>query len=261
MRPVIQCWLKHWMRDQQLRRFIELFAEKVYQDKNQPLQFKFNTVKTSTARSYTLQKEVQVLRQLSCQLYYHLKSIRNIDIREIEVLYVLYQKEAKYMFFATNPLKDEDIFSRIQNEWEQNNLQVITTSPHKPYGEENNTKKKRKERSERHAEDLKRHVVLIPESFDELPESGIYLVKPIIYKNIKNTRRTTVLSSSVNYKSSSQRRLEISNIWQKTAVYLMPGTALLWKTMWYGFIIQWESRVSLGASYYRTRIRGVDINP
>lgn len=142
MSPVIQCCLKHWMRGQQLRRFIELFAEKVYQDKNQPLQFKFNTVKTSTARPYTLQNEVQVLRLLSCQLYYHLKSIRNIDIREIEVLYVLYQKEAKYMFFATNPLKDEDIFSRIQNEWEQNNLQVITTSPHKPYGEEDNTKKK-----------------------------------------------------------------------------------------------------------------------
>ena len=95
------------MRDRQLRRFIKLFAEKVYQDKNQPLQFKLNMVKTSTAKPYTLQKEVQVLRQLSCQLYYHLKSISNIDIREIEVLYVLYQKEAKFMFLATNPLKDE----------------------------------------------------------------------------------------------------------------------------------------------------------
>ena len=193
---------KQTSRKQELEKFLKLLSVNVRTRERNPKRcFLHGTVRVRLTRSFTEEKENQILRQLSSQLYYRFKSIPETNITEIQVLNVLYNKETKYLFFATNPLDNHEVFLKIQKEWKQNKIEDLTTSNYLPSGKTDNQKEIRKERSERHARKLQKNVFnsdidnnLIKfiksntsapgkiffsyETLEKLPNHGIYFVKP-----------------------------------------------------------------------------------
>ena len=92
-------------RQQKLESFIKLISINV-RGRNplkNPLKCLFREVEQRPTRSFKEEKETQILKQLSSQLYYRFMS-KNTDISEVQVLHVFNENRTRYLFFATNPL-------------------------------------------------------------------------------------------------------------------------------------------------------------
>lgn len=190
-------------RKLELKNFLKLLSVSVIEHEGNARRcfLRMMTVEVRKSRSFSQEKENQILRQLSSQLCYRFKAIPDMNITEIQVLHVSCNKDTKYMFFATNPLDNNEVFFKIQEEWEQKKIQALTTLKYQPSGKTDNLREIRKERSERHAKKLQQNVfnstsdnnlikfiqnhTAVPgkiflsyESLRKLPNYGIYFVKP-----------------------------------------------------------------------------------
>ena len=194
---------KPQLRKRDLENFVRLISMEVRKGNKDPVECSFHRVKQRPTRSFKEEKKIQVLRQLSSQLFYRFMSLENTDISEIQVLRVSNKNKTRYLFFATNPLEKEKNFKVIKKEWEENNLQDLVTEKYQPYGADLDEKFRRTERSKRHAKKLNQRV-FSEKTADELilfirnnnvkgkifsseptslPDDGIYFVNPYKVKS------------------------------------------------------------------------------
>ena len=192
-------------RQQKLESFIKLISINV-RGRNplkNPLKCLFREVEQRPTRSFKEEKETQILKQLSSQLYYRFMS-KNTDISEVQVLHVFNENRTRYLFFATNPLTQEKNFHVIKGEWEKYNLESLVTKEYQPHGVNEIEMMRRANRSKRHVGKLKQRVYskakadqfisfiqsnngqgkMFSSQWDSLPNDGIYFVNP--YKVIAN---------------------------------------------------------------------------
>ena len=185
-------------RKRQLEDFVRLISMEVREGNKDPVECSFHQVKQRSPRSFKEEKKIQILKQLSSQLYYKFMSLKTTDISEIQVLHVSKKNKTRYLFFATNPLQKEKNFKVIKKEWEDNNLQDLVTVKYQPYGVDSDERFRRAERSKRHAKKLKERVFsdktadelvhfirsknvegkICGTHPDPLPPDGIYFVNP-----------------------------------------------------------------------------------
>ena len=187
----------------QLQSFLRLISIEVRQGEKNPVECSFHQVKQRPSRSFKEEKQTQILKQLSSQLYYRFMSLENTDRSEIQVLCVFNKIRTRYLFFATNPLEKEKNFKTIKKEWEENNLGDLVTEEYQPSGVDEAERFYRAECSKRHAGKLKQRVFSSTKSDelisfirkhnikgrffikqpDSLPEDGIYFVNPYHVKS------------------------------------------------------------------------------
>ena len=192
-------------RQQKLESFVKLISTNV-RGRNplkNPLKCLFREVEQRPPRSFKEEKETQILKQLSSQLYYRFMS-KNTDISEVQVLHVFNKNKTRYLFFATNPLTQEINFQVIKEEWGKYNLESLVTKEYQPHGINEDEMMHRANRSKRHAGKLKQRVYsnakadrfisfiqknngqgeIFSSRWDPLPNDGIYFVNP--YKVTEN---------------------------------------------------------------------------
>ena len=186
----------------QLQSFLKLISIEVREGEKNPVQCCFHPVKQRPSRSFKEEKQTQILKQLSSQLYYRFMSLENTDISEIQVLRVFNKTRTRYLFFATNPLEKDKSLKTISKEWEENNLGDLVTGEYKP-SRIDEAEIYRADCSKRHAEKLKQRVFSVTKG-DELisfirknnikgrfftkqpgplPADGIYFVNPYHVKS------------------------------------------------------------------------------
>ena len=187
----------------QLQAFLRLISIEVREGEKNPVECSFHQVKQRPSRSFKEEKQTQILKQLSSQLYYRFMSLENTDISEIQVLRVFNKIKTRYLFFATNPLEKEKNFKTIKKEWEENNLGDLVTEQYKPSGVDKAERSYRADCSKRHAAKLKQRVFsatkgdelvsfirrnnikgrFFTKQRDSLPDDGIYFVNPYHVKS------------------------------------------------------------------------------
>ena len=187
----------------QLQHFLKLISIEVREGERNPVECSFHQVKKRPSRSFKEEKQTQILKQLSSQLYYRFMSLNNTDISEIQVLRVFSKMKTRYLFFATNPLEKENNFKTIKKEWEENKLGDLVTEEYKPSVVDEAEIFYRGECSKRHAGKLKQRVFsatkgdelisfirknnfkgrFFTKESDSLPEDGIYFVNPYHVKS------------------------------------------------------------------------------
>ena len=194
---------KSQLRKKNLEDFVRLISMEVREGNKDPVECSFHRVKQRPTRSFKEEKNIQILKQLSSQLYYKFMSLKNTDIGEIQVLRACNKNKTRYLFFASNPLEKEKNFKVIKKEWEDNNLQDLVTKEYQPDGADSDEKFRRAERSKRHAKKLSQRLFsektadelinfirnnnekgkIFSSEPNSLPDDGIYFVNPFKVKS------------------------------------------------------------------------------
>lgn len=194
---------KPQLRKKTLENFVRLLSMEVKEGNKDPVECSFHQVKQRPTRSFKEEEKIQILKQLSSQLYYRFMSLENTDISEVQVLRVSKENKTRYLFFATNPLEKKKNFKAIKKEWKDNNLQDLVTVEYQPHGVDSDEIFRRAERSKRHAKKLKQRVFsdktsdelvhfirtnngkgkIFSSQPDSLPDYGIYFVNPYKVKS------------------------------------------------------------------------------
>ena len=220
-------------RQQILENFVKLISTNV-RGKNplkNPLKCLFREVEKRPACSFKEEKETQILKQLSSQLYYRFMRI-NTYISEVQALQVFNENKTRYLFFATNPLIQEENFQVIKKEWEEFNLASLVTEEYKPNGVNEDEMIRRANRSKRHVRKLKQRVYstaradrfinfirnnngrgkIFSSKLDALPNDGIYFVNP--YKVSANNKYEKHAEEQLCYIVQLIRNKAAKNEWK-----------------------------------------------